>query len=62
MTEPVASPCIRLCRLDPETGLCLGCRRTMEEIAGWSAMDPAARRAVMDSLPLRMAGSPRGAG
>ncbi|WP_126975896.1 DUF1289 domain-containing protein [Frigidibacter oleivorans] len=57
---PVASPCIRLCRLDPETGLCLGCHRTLEEIAGWSAMDPAARQAVMAALPRRAAGSSRG--
>ena len=36
MTQEVASPCISVCRLDAGTGLCLGCFRTIEEIAVWS--------------------------
>lgn len=44
--SPVPSPCISVCRMDPATGWCEGCRRTIDEIAGWSAMDDAARRAV----------------
>lgn len=47
------SPCIKLCRIDPGRGLCLGCLRTLDEIAAWSRMTPAARRAVMDLLPSR---------
>lgn len=35
MTFPLASPCIGVCRLDPTTGLCDGCLRTVEEIAAW---------------------------
>lgn len=31
----VASPCINVCRMDEQTGLCLGCLRTIEEIALW---------------------------
>jgi predicted Fe-S protein YdhL (DUF1289 family) len=49
----LASPCTGVCRLDPATGFCEGCRRTIDEIASWSSMDPAARRAVIDVLPLR---------
>lgn len=51
--DEIESPCVKVCVVDPRTGLCLGCRRTVEEIAGWSAMTPAARRAVMAELPGR---------
>ncbi|MEM8647051.1 MAG: DUF1289 domain-containing protein, partial [Pseudomonadota bacterium] len=29
------SPCIKICVVDPETDLCIGCGRTKAEIAGW---------------------------
>jgi predicted Fe-S protein YdhL (DUF1289 family) len=53
--ETVESPCIRICVIHPETRLCLGCHRTVEEIAAWSTMTPDARRAVMAELPGRAA-------
>jgi len=39
----VRSPCISVCRIDPADGLCVGCQRTIDEIAGWGAMTPAQR-------------------
>ena len=51
--DEVESPCVKVCVVDPGTGLWLGCHRTVEEIAGWSAMTPEARRAVMAELPGR---------
>lgn len=51
--EPVDSPCIDVCRLDPVSGLCESCLRTMDEIAGWRRMSDAERRAVLDRLPAR---------
>ncbi|HUJ36230.1 MAG TPA: DUF1289 domain-containing protein [Hyphomicrobium sp.] len=47
------SPCIDVCEIDRATGLCLGCRRTIDEIAGWTAMTSAERRRIMTELPLR---------
>lgn len=47
--EPLAdvpSPCISICRLDPVTQLCEGCFRTLDEIAEWSRMGDAGKRAV----------------
>jgi predicted Fe-S protein YdhL (DUF1289 family) len=41
--------------IDPRTGLCFGCGRTLPEIARWQEMDGAERRAVMAQLPSRMA-------
>ncbi|MAI88967.1 DUF1289 domain-containing protein [Ponticaulis sp.] len=32
---PITSPCIRVCAIDGETGWCLGCGRTLKEIAQW---------------------------
>jgi predicted Fe-S protein YdhL (DUF1289 family) len=53
-TRPeVDSPCIKLCVVHPEARLCIGCYRSLDEIAGWSAMTPAARRAVMAELSAR---------
>lgn len=37
MSGAVESPCIRICLLHPEAGLCIGCYRTAAEIAAWAA-------------------------
>ena len=50
---PVASPCNSVCTIDRSSGLCAGCFRTLDEIAGWSAMDDDEKRAVIASLPAR---------
>jgi hypothetical protein len=39
--------------MDPENGLCSGCHRTLEEIAGWSRFDDLARQAILDRLAER---------
>jgi predicted Fe-S protein YdhL (DUF1289 family) len=50
----VSSPCSRVCIVDPATGLCEGCGRTLEEIARWGLMGEAERRAIMADLDQRM--------
>ena len=42
----VPSPCISVCVMDAASGLCQGCWRTLDEIAAWSAMTDAGKRAV----------------
>jgi predicted Fe-S protein YdhL (DUF1289 family) len=49
----VASPCINICVLDPTTGWCKGCMRTIDEIAAWGSLDDDAKRGVLARLPLR---------
>ena len=49
----VPSPCISICRMDPASGFCEGCLRTLPEIAGWSRMDGVARRGVWRAIELR---------
>ena len=50
-----SSPCVRVCLLDPETGLCEGCGRTREEIAAWYGLSEEERLAIMAGLNERMA-------
>jgi len=49
------TPCIAVCMIDPKTNLCLGCGRTLPEIARWPKMAGAERRALMAELPARIA-------
>ena len=49
------TPCIDICEMDGASGLCLGCGRTLDEIARWAGMSPEERRAVMAVLPARKA-------
>jgi uncharacterized protein len=44
----VPSPCISVCQMDPKSGLCMGCRRTLQEIADWLEMTPAEKRATLE--------------
>ena len=53
MASPVPSPCTSVCRIDDATGLCAGCLRTLDEIAAWSVLDDAQRRAVWDAIAAR---------
>ena len=48
------TPCIKICTYDPDSGLCLGCGRTLEEIGDWFVMSDAERRRVMAELPARL--------
>ena len=50
---PIKTPCIKVCIVDGESGLCMGCYRRLSEVAGWSKMTPEARDAVMDELASR---------
>ncbi|MCO5128945.1 MAG: DUF1289 domain-containing protein [Xanthobacteraceae bacterium] len=49
------SPCIAVCIIDPESRLCRGCGRTLAEIARWGQMTSGERRALIATLPARMA-------
>jgi len=46
ITAPVASPCVSICAMDASSGLCTGCLRTIDEIAGWSRFSDDEKRAV----------------
>lgn len=48
-----ASPCINVCRIDPVASLCVGCHRSLDEIARWRDMTDAQRQRVLQALPMR---------
>ncbi len=50
--EP-ASPCVKLCVVHPASRLCMGCLRSIDEIAAWSGLGAAERRAILADLPSR---------
>jgi predicted Fe-S protein YdhL (DUF1289 family) len=54
------SPCVAVCVMNTETGWCLGCYRTMSEIAGWVMLTPAQRREVLARVAERKAQDGRG--
>ena len=47
------SPCTQVCVMDAEQRYCLGCRRTLDEIARWGQMTEAEQAAVLAQLPAR---------
>jgi predicted Fe-S protein YdhL (DUF1289 family) len=51
--DEIESPCVQICIVHPETRICTGCYRTIDEITDWSRMTPEARRNIMDNLPAR---------
>jgi predicted Fe-S protein YdhL (DUF1289 family) len=55
----VASPCVDICRLDAQ-GLCVGCRRTIDEIIEWPRASEERRREILRELALRTASAARG--
>ncbi len=53
----IETPCVKICTLDARKGLCLGCGRTVDEIARWTIMSASERNQVMGELPVRLAAS-----
>jgi len=51
---PIQTPCNKICTIDPATGLCAGCGRTLDEIARWTALTDGERARIMVELPQRL--------
>lgn len=51
--RPIVTPCVKVCAVDGVTGFCLGCRRTLPEIAGWARLSDQERAEIMAALPGR---------
>jgi predicted Fe-S protein YdhL (DUF1289 family) len=49
------SPCTKVCTLDEATGWCVGCGRTIGEIAEWGSATPERRAAIRRQLDERLA-------
>lgn len=51
---PIKSPCVKVCVVDGRSGHCLGCGRTLGEIAQWIRLSDAQREDVTRQLPARL--------
>jgi uncharacterized protein len=49
----VISPCVQICILNSDSGLCVGCNRTEEEIANWMSLTPEQRIEIVKQLESR---------
>ena len=47
------SPCIDICKIDKQTGLCRGCLRTRQEIKGWKQLSKSERKDVIGQISVR---------
>ena len=54
MHQPIKTPCVKVCVVDGQTGSCLGCGRTLGEIAQWARFSDEQRDEVMALLPARI--------
>lgn len=52
-SEEVNSPCIGICAMSEETGYCLGCYRTIDEIRNWWDMSNVERKATIGACEQR---------
>lgn len=49
----IPSPCINICKMDADNGLCIGCFRTIDEITRWSRIDDAQRADILAAIARR---------
>jgi uncharacterized protein len=47
------SPCVKVCIMDPERDVCMGCARTLDEIARWGVISEDERGRIVADLPAR---------
>lgn len=46
----IASPCINICHMSPDTGWCEGCQRSIDEITRWSRASDADKRRILAAV------------
>lgn len=54
-SNDIVSPCVKVCAVDGGAGLCIGCGRTLREIAGWTQFSDRERQTIMNQLAQRLA-------
>lgn len=47
------TPCIKACKIAPDTQTCIGCFRTLEEIVGWKSLTDDKRTAIIQECQIR---------
>lgn len=52
--QGLPSPCRSVCQMDAASGVCLGCLRTLPEIAAWGQADEALKRQIWAAIAARV--------
>jgi predicted Fe-S protein YdhL (DUF1289 family) len=53
------SPCLGICLMDPQTRMCRGCLRTIDEVRSWYDASAADKRVILERLAARRAAAER---
>ncbi len=53
MSEAIWSPCKKICVVDRNESICVGCFRTLDELGRWTAMSKDERLQIKDELAER---------
>jgi predicted Fe-S protein YdhL (DUF1289 family) len=54
-SAPIKTPCIKVCVVDGESGLCMGCYRRLSEVAQWARFTDEERETILAQLTDRRA-------
>tara|TARA_B100000902_G_C26845378_1_gene685465 strand:- start:432 stop:602 length:171 start_codon:yes stop_codon:yes gene_type:complete len=49
----IKSPCIKICQIDYKLGLCLGCKRSLDEISQWTNFTDIEKNKILKELNQR---------
>jgi predicted Fe-S protein YdhL (DUF1289 family) len=55
IASAIESPCTQVCVVHPTLKLCIGCGRSLDEIANWISFGGAERARIVVQLPSRLA-------
>ena len=48
--DEIDSPCIDICTIDRDSGECIGCGRTVEEVRNWTNFDNLKKKQILENL------------
>ena len=51
--DEIDSPCIDICTIDRDSGECIGCGRTVEEVSNWANFDNLKKKQILENLNAR---------
>ena len=51
--DEIDSPCIDICTIDRDSGECIGCGRTVEDVRNWANFDNLKKKQILENLNVR---------
>ena len=53
MINEIDTPCIDICSIDRDSGECIGCGRTVEEVSNWANFNNLKKKQILENLNAR---------